>query len=170
VPFQNFRAADGWIVIGGAKQKFWERLCEVIGEPGLAADTRFATMVGRDEHRDELLPALDEIFARRTVDEWLGLLLAAGIPAAKVNTVQEALVDPQTLDRGAVVEHEHPKLGAVRTMRSALRVSDGERSPARGPFRGEHTEQVLSELCGYPAERVAELADAGVFGEVEVTA
>src|SRR5262249_44524155 len=44
VPFQNFRAADGWLVIGGAKQKFWERLCEVIGEPALASDPRFETM------------------------------------------------------------------------------------------------------------------------------
>jgi crotonobetainyl-CoA:carnitine CoA-transferase CaiB-like acyl-CoA transferase len=64
----------------------------------------------------------------------------------------------------------HPTLGTVRTMRTALRVSDGERPPARGPFRGEHTEAVLAELCGYPRERVAELREAGVFGEVEVTA
>jgi len=170
VPFQNFRAADGWIVIGGAKQKFWERLCEVMGEPELATDPRFATMAARDENRDELLPLLEAIFAGRTVDEWLALLVPAGIPAARVNTVSEALDDPQTVARGAVVEHEHPTLGTVRTMRTALRVSGGERPPARGPFRGEHTEDVLSELCGYSAGRIAELADAGVFGNVEVRA
>jgi crotonobetainyl-CoA:carnitine CoA-transferase CaiB-like acyl-CoA transferase len=55
VPFQNFRAADGWIVIGGAKQKFWERICELAGEPELATDPRFATMAARNENRDELL-------------------------------------------------------------------------------------------------------------------
>jgi crotonobetainyl-CoA:carnitine CoA-transferase CaiB-like acyl-CoA transferase len=170
VPFQNFAAADGWIVIGGAKQKFWERLCELVGEPELAEDPRFATMVDRDEHRDELVPILDAIFARRTVAEWLDLLVPAGIPAARVNTVPEALEDSQTLARGDVVEHEHPTLGTVRTIRTALRVSDGERVPARGPFRGEHTEQVLAELCGYAAERIAELATAGVFGKAEVTA
>jgi crotonobetainyl-CoA:carnitine CoA-transferase CaiB-like acyl-CoA transferase len=87
-----------------------------------------------------------------------------------VNTVSEALDDPQTVARGVVVEHEHPTLGTVRTMRTALRVSGGERPPARGPFRGEHTEDVLSELCGYSAGRIAELADAGVFGNVEVRA
>ena len=127
-------------------------------------------MVDRDEHRDELVPILDAIFARRTVAEWLDLLVPAGIPAAKVNTVPEALDDPQTSAREAVVEHEHPTLGTVRTIRTALRVSDGERVPARGPFRGEHTEQVLAELCGYAAERIAELATAGVFGKAEVTA
>jgi crotonobetainyl-CoA:carnitine CoA-transferase CaiB-like acyl-CoA transferase len=170
VPFQNFRAADGWIVIGGAKQKFWERLCEALGEPDLAADPRFETMAGRDEHRDELLPILDAAFARRTVADWLALLVPAGIPAAKVNTVLEALDEPQALARTAVVEHEHPSLGTVRTLRTALRVSDGERPPARGPFRGEHTEEVLSELCGYSAERIRSLADVRVFGEIEVRA
>jgi crotonobetainyl-CoA:carnitine CoA-transferase CaiB-like acyl-CoA transferase len=170
VPFQNFRAADGWIVIGGAKQKFWERLCDLIGEPELAADPRFETMAGRDQHRDELLPILDAVFARRTVDEWLSVLVPGGIPAAKVNTVPEALEDRQTRVREAVVEHEHPALGTVRSLRTALRLSDGERPPARGPFRGEHTEEVLAGVCGYSAERIRELADAGVFGEVEVRA
>jgi crotonobetainyl-CoA:carnitine CoA-transferase CaiB-like acyl-CoA transferase len=170
VPFQNFRAADGWIVIGGAKQKFWERLCDVFGEPELAADPRFATMAARDENRDQLVPILEEIFARRTVGEWLDLLVPAGIPAARVNTVLEALVEPQTVAREDVLEHEHPTLGTVRTLRSALRVSDGERPPARGPFRGEHTEEVLADLCGYSAKRIAGLAKAGVFGKVEVTA
>jgi crotonobetainyl-CoA:carnitine CoA-transferase CaiB-like acyl-CoA transferase len=127
-------------------------------------------MAARDENRDVLVPLLDEIFASRTVAEWLDLLVPAGIPAAKVNTVPEALDDPQTSAREAVVEHEHPTLGTVRTMRTALRVSEGERAPARGPFRGEHTEEVLAELCGYPPERIAELADAGVFGRAEVTA
>jgi crotonobetainyl-CoA:carnitine CoA-transferase CaiB-like acyl-CoA transferase len=174
VPFQNFRAADGWLVVAAAKQKFWERLCEVLGEPELGDDPRFATMAARDEHRDELLPVLEELFARRTVQEWLDLLVPAGVPAAKVNTVLEALAEPQTEARGDIVEHEHPVLGTVRSIRTALRLeADGEpleRPSARGPFRGEHTEEVLVELCGYSPERIRELAGAGVFGEVEVPA
>ena len=62
VPFQNFEASDGWFVVGAAKQVFWERLCEVIGRPDLLDDERFATMAGRNEHRDALLPELDEAF------------------------------------------------------------------------------------------------------------
>jgi len=174
VPFQNFRAADGWLVVAAAKQKFWERLCELLGEPELGDDPRFVTMAARDEHRDELLPVLEELFARRTVQEWLDLLVPAGVPAAKVNTVLEALAEPQTEARGDIVEHEHPVLGTVRSIRTALRLeADGEpleRPSARGPFRGEHTEEVLVELCGYSPERIRELAEAGVFGEVEVPA
>jgi crotonobetainyl-CoA:carnitine CoA-transferase CaiB-like acyl-CoA transferase len=164
VPFQNFRAADGWLVVAAAKEKFWERLCEVIGRPELREDPRFQTMAARDEHRDVLLPLLEAAFAERTVAEWLGLLVPAGVPAARVNSVLEALEDPQTLARGDVVEHEHPSLGRVRSIRTPLRLTEGERPPSRGPFRGEHTEQVLVELCGYTPERVGDLRTAGVFG------
>lgn len=174
VPFQNFRASDAWFVVGAAKQKFWEGLCEVIGRPDLNEDERFATMAARDEHRQALLPILDEIFATRTAPEWIRDLVAAGVPASAVNTVENALADPQTLAREDIVEHEHPELGTVRSIRTPLRLAaDGaslERPPERGPFRGEHTEQVLVELCGYAPERVRALALAGVFGDVELSA
>ena len=168
VPFQNFRASDAWFVVGAAKQVFWERLCDVIGDPGLAADARFATMTARNERRDELLPILDEAFAQRTADEWIAALVDAGVPASRINTVEEALVDPQTVAREAVVEHDHPSLGRVRSIRTPLRLAQGdvslERAPARGPFRGEHTRSILVELCSYAPERVDELEAAGAFG------
>jgi len=81
-----------------------------------------------------------------------------------VNDVATALEDPQARARGDVVEFEHPDLGTVRQVASPLRLSGAERPPGRGPFRGEHIEQVLVELCGYEPERVRELAAAGLFG------
>jgi crotonobetainyl-CoA:carnitine CoA-transferase CaiB-like acyl-CoA transferase len=169
VPFQNFEAADGWLVVACPKQKFWERLCEAIGRPELATNERFADFAARDRNRDELLDILDAEFARRPVDDWLETLAAAGVPSARVNSVEEALVDPQAVARRAVVEHEHPVLGAVRTLRTPLRLTEGECAPVRGPFRGEHTEEVLVGLCGYTSERVRELGEVGVFGELEAT-
>jgi crotonobetainyl-CoA:carnitine CoA-transferase CaiB-like acyl-CoA transferase len=168
VPFQNFEAADGWIVVAAAKEKFWERLCVVIGRPELATDPRFSTMAARDQNRDVLVPLLEEVFRQRTVAEWLDALVPAGIPSSKVNTVLEALEDPQTLARSDVVEHEHPALGTVRSIRTPLRVSDGERPATRGPFRGEHTAEVLQELCGYTPDRVLELHAGGIFGEIDL--
>jgi crotonobetainyl-CoA:carnitine CoA-transferase CaiB-like acyl-CoA transferase len=172
VPFQNFEASDGWLVVGAAKQKFWERLCDVIGRPELNDDPRFATMAGRNEHRDELLPVLEDVFRNSTVDAWVEALVAAGVPASRVNSVEEALADPQTAAREDVVEHDHPSLGRVRSIRTPLRLAEGgrrlERPSVRGPFRGEHTEEVLVGICAYTSERVDELASAGVFGEVPV--
>ena len=170
VPFQNFEASDAWFVVGAAKQVFWKRLCEVIGRPDLNDDERFATMVGRNEHRETLLPILEEVFRARTADEWIQMLVGAGVPAARVNTVEQALADPQTVDRGAVVEHDHPALGPVRSIRTPLRLAEGgtslERPAERAPFRGEHTERTLVELCGYTPRRVRELDADGVFGAV----
>jgi crotonobetainyl-CoA:carnitine CoA-transferase CaiB-like acyl-CoA transferase len=164
VPFQNFETADGWIVVACPKPKFWERLCEAIGRPELAADERFEDFAARDRNRDVLVPLLAEAFRTRTSEDWLAALGEAGVPSAAVNDVEGALRDPQAVARGSVAEFQHPTLGTVREIATPVRLSGEQRGVERGPFRGEHTEQVLSELCGYPAERVRELADAGVFG------
>jgi crotonobetainyl-CoA:carnitine CoA-transferase CaiB-like acyl-CoA transferase len=166
VPFQNFRAQDGWLVVACPKEKFWQRLCDAIGRPELATDDHFSDFAARDRNREALLEILDDVFERRTVLEWLNALSAAGVPCARVNGVGEALDEPQALAREAVVEHEHPVLGSVRTVRTPLRVGKSQRSPQRGPFRGEHTEEILVEWCGYSPQRVRELAAAGVFGDV----
>src|SRR5262249_30115135 len=164
VPFQNFATADGWIVVACPKQKFWVLFCEAIGQPELATEERFADFGGRDRNRDELLPILDAAMATRSTEAWLGMCAAAGIPSARVNDVAGALADPQTEARGAVVEYEHPTLGRVREVASPLRLTDAEPPLRRAPFRGEHTAEVLVEVCGYSRERVRELAAAGVFG------
>ncbi|MEO6019669.1 MAG: CoA transferase, partial [Knoellia sp.] len=80
VPFQVFEAADGWLVVGCAKEKFWQRLVEVLDHPELGTDPRFATFADRQRHADVLLPVLEEIFRASTVAEWLEQLYAAAIP------------------------------------------------------------------------------------------
>jgi crotonobetainyl-CoA:carnitine CoA-transferase CaiB-like acyl-CoA transferase len=164
VPFQNFATADGWIVVACPKEKFWQALCEALGNPELAVDERFADFGARDGNRDELLAILDAAFVARTSADWLELLGEAGVPSAPVNDVAAALEDPQTRARNAVVEVDHPALGTVREVASPLRL--GDQAPvARAPFRGEHTESVLVDVCGYSRERIDELAIAGVFGD-----
>jgi crotonobetainyl-CoA:carnitine CoA-transferase CaiB-like acyl-CoA transferase len=164
VPFQNFATADGWMVVACPKQKFFESLCGALGRPELAADERFADFAARDRNRVELLEILDAAFADHTTAEWLDRLAAAGVPSAPVNDVLAALEDPQTAARGAVVETEHPALGAVRQVASPLRLGD-ELPNRRGPLRGEHTASTLTEVCGYSPERLRALAEAGVFGD-----
>ena len=163
VPFQNFATADGWIVVACPKQKFWLLLCEAIGRPELATDERFADFAARDANRDELLAILDATFATRTSEAWLGILGERGVPSAPVNDVVSALQDPQAQARGSVVETDHPRLGTVRQIASPLRLGD-EAPLRRAPFRGEHTDAVLTEVCEYSPERIRELADAGAFG------
>jgi crotonobetainyl-CoA:carnitine CoA-transferase CaiB-like acyl-CoA transferase len=156
VPFQNFETADGWIVVACPKEKFWTLLCEAIGRPDLSGE--FPTFADRDRRRDELSPILDDVFRGRTSAKWLEVLGGAGVPSSPVNGV------PAALQEARMVEYEHPRLGVVRQVASPLRLS-GEEPPVRpGPARGEHTEQILVEVCGYEPERIHALAESGVFG------
>ena len=164
VPFQAFATADGWIMIACPKQRLWEKLCVAIGRPELSGDPRFADFAARDRNRDVLVPLLGEILAGRPTAEWLEQLAAHGVPSGPVNDVQAAFADPQAAARGDVVEYEHPTLGVVRGPASPFRLSGGAPPAARGPRLGEHTHEVLRDLCGYDEERLGDLMAAGVFG------
>jgi crotonobetainyl-CoA:carnitine CoA-transferase CaiB-like acyl-CoA transferase len=164
VPFQAFRASDGWLVVACPKEKFWARLAATAGRPELATDDRFASFSARRRNAGELLGILDGIFESRTVAEWLGALRAAGVPCGPVNSVHDALADAQTAARGMVVETEHPRFGTVRQVRSPVRVGDGDPSYRRAPARHEDAGHVLGELLGYNSGRIDELDAGGAFG------
>lgn len=165
VPFQAFPTADGWLMVACPKQRLWERLCDALGHPELAADERFRDFAARAENRDLLVRLLGAILRERTTAEWLPELVAHGVPSAPVNDVQAALDEPQAIARGDVVSYHHPSLGLVRGPASPFRY-DGETPPvARGPGLGEHTHEVLRDLCGYDEARLRVLTEAGVFGE-----
>src|SRR5579875_2023824 len=165
VPFQMLRAADGWIVVACAKEKFWRRLASVAGHPEWTADPRFSTFAARDRNRAALLGLLEPVFAARPAAGWLADLHAAGIPCGPVNTIPEALADPQAAARDMIAEVEHPRFGTVRVVRTAARAGEGRPPDRRAPRRDEDRDYVLSEVLGYPAGRVARLAAAGAFGE-----
>jgi crotonobetainyl-CoA:carnitine CoA-transferase CaiB-like acyl-CoA transferase len=168
VPFQNFRTLDGWIVVGCAKDKFFHSLARVLDLTWMSEDDRFSTMAARFEHREECIAPIAERLATETTAHWLDLLRVAGVPSGPVNDFAGAIADPQTAARDLIEEVEHPRLGTVRQIRSALRI-EGERAELRrAPDRGEHTREVLVQQCGYSDESVSELADLGVFGDVEV--
>ena len=167
VPFQAFPTADGWIMVACPKQRLWERFCEAIGRPELAADPRFADFAARDRNREVLVPLLADVLRGETAAAWLDRLGAHGVPCGPVNDVRAALADPQAAARDDLVAYEHPVLGEVRGPASPFRL-DGTLPPAgRGPMLGEHTHEVLRDLCGYDDERLAELTAAGVFGTEE---
>ena len=164
VPFQAFPSADGWIMIACAKQQLWERLCAGIGRPELVEDERFVDFAARDRNRDALLPMLEVVLSGKTTAEWVAILSPYGVPCGPVNDVAAALVDPQVAARDGIAEYEHPSLGIVRGPASPFRL-DGATPPAeRGPRLGEHTDEVLAELCGYGEDRLRQLHESGVLG------
>ena len=168
VPFQNFETADGWIVVGCPKEKFWKRLTEVVGRPELATDELFSTFAARRENAADLIAILDEVFAEKGAEDWLEDLRAAGVPAGSVRSVSEALDDPHTKARELVVETTHPLFGTVRSLASPVRVGGAnDVTHRRAPQRNEDFSYVLEEVLGYPVERVEDLVVAGAFGDEE---
>jgi crotonobetainyl-CoA:carnitine CoA-transferase CaiB-like acyl-CoA transferase len=165
VPFQAFAAADGWLVVGCAKEKFWQRLVAVLERPDLGDDERFATFADRQRHAAELLPELEKIFATRAVADWLALLEPAGVPCGPVNDVAAALTDSHTLARGMVVTTDHPTFGEVRQVASPVRVGEPPATYRRAPQRNEDFDYVVRDLLGYDDSRIADLTAAGAFGK-----
>src|SRR5262245_41260051 len=87
VPWQAFETKEGYSAIAPRQGNFWRRLCEALGESGLADDPLFATNALRVENRGLLVPRLERIIRDRTVDEWLERFRAAQVPAAPVNNL-----------------------------------------------------------------------------------
>ena len=146
-PYQAFRTADGWINLGAANQRNWERLVTLIDAPDLAADPRFATNRDRMENREALAAALDRVFAGRTTAEWLAVMEEGGLPAGPVLDVAQMHADPQTRARDMVVGVDHPVAGRVETIGLPVKFSRTPGAVTRpAPRLGEHTEEVLAEL------------------------
>lgn len=166
VPFQAFEAADGWFVIAAAKEKFWARVATVIGRPDLAEHPDFATLSARQQNAVALLEILEGIFATQPVAHWVEALTEAAVPVGAVNTVEQAMQDPQVAARGMIIEAEHPRYGTIKTIASPVKVGGERRPPVRAPQRGEHTQRVLEELIGFDRAAFAAAAADGAFGSV----
>jgi crotonobetainyl-CoA:carnitine CoA-transferase CaiB-like acyl-CoA transferase len=164
VPFQAFQASDGWFVVGCAKEKFWVRLTDTIGRPELSTDPRYDTFAHRFENSEELLAILDEVFATKTVIEWVDLLRTASVPCGAVQSVAEALTDDHTIARELIVETSTPDLGDVRSVASAWRVGRRNEPHQRAPLFDEHREELLRDLLDYDDERISQLNNDSAFG------
>ncbi|MGH7757363.1 MAG: CoA transferase, partial [Vulcanimicrobiaceae bacterium] len=168
-PFQIFPTADGWIVVVAAKEKFFVRLCEALERPELANDERFRGFDARRRNRTELVAILEPLFAVQATAPMVARLRAVGVPCGPVNSVAEALAEPQTAAREMIVAYEHPEFGTVRSVASPVRVGASAATHRRAPRRGEDRDAILRDLLNYSPERVATAAAAGAFG-VAVTA
>ncbi|MPZ10418.1 MAG: CoA transferase [Kiloniellaceae bacterium] len=161
-PYQAFKTADGWINIGAANQKNWERLVAILDRPELGRDPRFATNDQRMANRPALEAALNTVFEMRSTEAWLEVLEEGGFPAGPVLSVGEMHEDPQALARDMVVATEHPVAGRVDTLGLPVKFSETPGGVARpAPLLGQHSREVLAEL-GYGERDIARLIDQGI--------
>jgi crotonobetainyl-CoA:carnitine CoA-transferase CaiB-like acyl-CoA transferase len=160
-PYQAFRAADGWLTIGGANQSNWERLVRVLGAPEWLADPRFKTNADRMANLEALVAVMQARLETRSVGEWVGLLEDEGVPCGPINSIADMAADPQARARAMVVELDHPRAGATRTLGLPIKLSASPGKVARpAPLLGQHTREVLAEF-GFSAGEIEALVHSG---------
>jgi len=162
-PYQAFRCQDGYITIGGANQRSWERLCMALGLQHLMNRPEYATDAARVRHRQELAEVIEGVTTQKPRAHWLQVLEEAGVPCGPILTYPEVFSHPQVVARDMVQEIEHPIGGRIRQIGPAVKCSG---TPARirrpAPLLGEHTEEVLQEI-GYTSGEIEALAAEGVI-------
>jgi crotonobetainyl-CoA:carnitine CoA-transferase CaiB-like acyl-CoA transferase len=163
VPYQLFQGSDGrYFVVGVATESLWQRFTAFLGiDQTIGRDSRFQTNALRIRNRQALIPLLQEFFLKRHANDWVVGFKGAQIPAALIANVDEALSNPQTVERSLIVELEHSLLNNVKSIANPMRLSG---TPAiyrlPPPMLGEHTREILAEL-NFSVEKIAEASLSG---------
>ena len=145
-PYETFEAADGWLNIGVANDKFWALFCGAIDRPDLMADPRFVTPSARVRHRPALVALLAPILRRRTRDEWVAALGDAGVPCGAIRTVAEVCTAAQLVERGMVLDAVHPTAGSIRSIATPFRFDDRPpQAPRPPPLLDQHRHEILRD-------------------------
>lgn len=161
-PYEPYPAGDGKLVnIVVATEWHWKEFCKAVRLEDLIEDPRFATNQGRLRHREELEKIIVERLRERPRDEWVEILLKAGVPCGAVNTIKEVIEHPQTRHRRIVVDVEYPELGKIKLFNNPVKFSGYEVEVRRPPKLGEHTQEILERL-GYSGGEIESLRKEGV--------
>lgn len=163
VPYQAFRAHDGWIFVAVWRDETWRPFCGALGRPEIADDPRFGARVDRLANRKELSALLETVIAQRTVEEWMAALEPIDVLCAPVNDYAQLVRHPAVRAAGMIVEQEHPLAGRFTTMATAVKL---EKTPGTirtgAPALGEHSRDILAE-AGLTAVEMDALAAQGII-------
>ncbi len=164
VPYEVFRAADAYLTLGVANNALWAKCCAALERPELARDPRYDTEAKRVQHREALIPLLNEILGARPAAQWMTRFEAAGVPAGRIKSVAEVCQSEHLKARGMIVTLPHPKAKQVTLMGVPVRLhATPGRVASAPPLLGQHSEQVLRSLVGLRPAAIARLRHAGVI-------
>jgi formyl-CoA transferase len=166
VPGTTYPCAPGglndWVFIN-AQQQMWPAFAAAIGDPALARDPRFADEAGRWENRAALNALIETWTRARSKYEVMQILAAAGVPCGACQDTGEVLSDPHLREREIIVDIDYPTRGTYQTVGCPIKLSNSPAMVTRPPLLGEHTAEVLRDLCGLDADEIGRLRDDGVI-------
>ena len=164
-PSNVYRCSDGEYMIGANKDSLWRRLAEVMGQPELGTDPRYATHIARGENQRALDDIINAWTATLTVAEIDALMIANSIPAGRVYRAPEMLADPHFAAREAIIEVETERFGPLKMQGIFPRMSatPGSVRRAAPSIVGQHNAEVYGELLGLAASDLADLKAASAI-------
>jgi succinate---hydroxymethylglutarate CoA-transferase len=158
VPYTTYQAADAMLAIAVGNEAQFARCAQVLGHPEWAEDARFASNRARVEHRAIIDGLFNAALSRDNADTWLTRLKAVGVPCGRINSVAEALDDPQTAARDMIETVEHSTIGALKMLGIPFKFSDTACSVRRPPpTLGQHNDEILSGELGLDASAIAQM-------------
>ena len=162
-PVDVYNTRSGAVVVQAVGQVMFERWCDLVGQPQLRHDPRFANDVQRGQYSADISAVMAAWCADKTRDAVLAALADARIPAGPVYSPQQALEDPHIQASGMLQDCSFPGLqGTFPLAQHPVDLSDMPLPPARpAPLLGEHTDDILASL-GYSLEAVAQLRTRGI--------
>jgi crotonobetainyl-CoA:carnitine CoA-transferase CaiB-like acyl-CoA transferase len=149
VPYQEFPAADGQLMISGGNDGQYVKLCNLLGAPELAADPKYKNNAGRLQHRDELVAKLSALTSRLKRDDLLAKLEAANVPAGPINDLAQVFADPQVIARGMRIDRPNAmaKGGKIPGVRTPISFDGWPAAAEHGaPQLGQHSAEILKEI------------------------
>jgi CoA:oxalate CoA-transferase len=163
-PTNAYKCKDGYVYVTVTFNRMWRRFTKLIGRGDLAGDPRFGSSELRRRNRDYMNTLAEGWLADKTRDEAVRLLVEAGIPAAPVNTVTEAVTDPQINAREMIVDLDHPGIGKMPVSGIVVKLSKTPGSiETPVPKAGQHNMEVYCSLLGYTEEELAKFKEEGII-------
>lgn len=164
-PYDSFKAEDGSLVIGAANDKLWQKLCAIMKQPDLGEKAEFDTNWKRVQRHEEVKVLVEAWTITKPVKEIVEALLAAGIPAAPINNIEQVVNDPHIAGaREMFVEVDHPKAGKMKITGSHIKLSETKpciKMPA--PLLGQHNDEVYKDFLGLSADEIAAMKQEGLL-------
>jgi len=158
------KCKNGYAHLHAREERLWPSLLEIMGNPDWAEDPRFADVVARDEHWDELWPHIQEWAAQQTKEEIAQCAQERHIACAAVNSISEVVQSPHLAAREFFLNVDHPVIGSISMPSAPFKVEPGLWAVRRrAPTLGEHNEEILCGRMGYSLDDMARLAGAGII-------
>jgi len=132
-----------------------EPLCNAFEHPELLDDQRFATDDKRFENAELLVSIFDGIFETRCCDEWLKIFSKYDLFGCAINRLSDLKNDSQIIENNYIVDFEHPVFGKIKIPGHPAHFSECDiKTISAAPKLGEHTDEILSEICGYSEDEI----------------